>query len=448
MSEHDHTGVANPYALAETVAGRTFDWERMEHPEHVLEQVLETPYAELFDPKFDSPLYPGLGLQADGSLAPVKPRDIQITRMDAGETTEAGNLTSVAEVADFLTRLGDGIRLRDLVRPTPRDLTIDLDLGPTVERRLSSLRWPAHLVDLIVHRDNGAGTSKEWEPQNINWTDPGQFFNKAANYFDPVQGSVANCYLIAALASVAWARPYQIAHRTRSSGTVNEEFLCMIRLHQAGNAGGKNAATADVEVSERLPVSTSSSNVVYCRSSQPGEIWPGVYEKAFAKWITGNTTDKPDITATAWGSPVRAVRQLTNEHNVTSHATSSRTAEQLWQFVRGQSLSRKTVHPMVAWTYGSSDAAPDDITYSSATVAAAHAYSVLGWFFKNDRQYIVLRNPWGITSGSASDYTLSGQWLARHVDWWKPITMGASGVFAIEAATFKKYFAGIAVVRP
>jgi hypothetical protein len=33
--------------------------------------------------------------------------------------------------------------------------------------------------------------------------DPGRFFNEATEFFDPVQGAVANCYYIAALSAVA-----------------------------------------------------------------------------------------------------------------------------------------------------------------------------------------------------------------------------------------------------
>ena len=44
----------------------------------------------------------------------------------------------------------------------------------------------------------------DWTPPNATWSDAGQFFNEAAEFFDPIQGAVANCYYIAALSAVAW----------------------------------------------------------------------------------------------------------------------------------------------------------------------------------------------------------------------------------------------------
>jgi len=446
MEHLDNTGIANPFALAELIANRRFDWDKVENPEAILEETLQTPYEELFDPKFKSPLFPGLRLKSDFSLEQIPYKNIIIRNVEDGVNSEPGNITSIDELQNFLRLNQDkNLRIRNLVRDTPANLRLDIDLGTSIPRRLSNVEWPAHLLKLVISDEKKGEKKKEWQPENIVWEDPGHFFNKAADFFDPIQGSVANCYYIAALSSVAWARPYLIAHRTRSTGPAQEQFVCMIRFHEIGNVDSKNAATAKVEVSEQLPLNSSTNNFVYCRSFDPGEIWPGVYEKAFAKWITNNPTDKPDITATAWGNPVRAVQQLTNEHNVTNRLTKDHSAKALWDFVRANSVSRKTIHPMVASTYSSGDASPDKVSYADANLAASHAYSVLGWFFRNNRRYIVLRNPWG--RAWDTDYTISGNWLAYHVDWWKPILFGQRGVFATEASTFKRYFRRIAVVK-
>ena len=63
---------------------------------------------------------------------------------------------------------------------------------------------------------------------SVVWADPGEFFDEAAEFFDPVQGAVGDCYLIAALASIAWARPYLIAQMTRATGTGPQAFVDMI----------------------------------------------------------------------------------------------------------------------------------------------------------------------------------------------------------------------------
>ncbi|REL33845.1 hypothetical protein DYD21_10600 [Rhodohalobacter sp. SW132] len=447
MKNKDNTGIVNPFALAELITSKKINWDKVENPKAILETVLQTPYQELFDPKFNSPLFAGLQLKRDFSLEKIAQDDIIIRKVGDGVETEAGNIDSIDNLIKFLEDNRDkGINIRDLVRDPSHNLKLEINLGSSIPRRLSNKEWPEHLSNLVLLKDKVSNKKKEWEPENILWEDPGNFFNKAADFFDPIQGAVANCYFIAALSSVAWTRPYLIAHKTRSTGTAQEEFTCMIKFHQIGSIGSKNQKTAEIEVSEKLPLNSSTNNFVYCRSFDPGEIWPGVYEKAFAKWITQNTTDKPDITASGWGNPVTAVQQLTNEKNVTNRLTKDHSATNLWSFIRANSVSRKTIHPMVASTYSSGDASPDKVTYSDSNLAASHAYSVLGWFYKNNKRYVVLRNPWGMTWDT--DYTLSGSWLAKHVDWWKPIVFGARGVFAIEATTFKSYFRRIAVVKP
>jgi len=61
-------GVINPYALAEYVSGRKIDWRCVEDKPQMLENILQTPYQELFDPKYERPLYLGLKLNKKGTL--------------------------------------------------------------------------------------------------------------------------------------------------------------------------------------------------------------------------------------------------------------------------------------------------------------------------------------------------------------------------------------------
>ena len=42
------------------------------------------------------------------------------------------------------------------------------------------------------------GKSTDWTPPDATWGDAGRFFNETAEFFDPIQGAVANCYFIAA----------------------------------------------------------------------------------------------------------------------------------------------------------------------------------------------------------------------------------------------------------
>src|SRR6476661_4520598 len=65
------SAVINPYALAELSAGRRIPWKEVPDTRGMLEELLQTPYEELFDPKFDSPLYLGFHLTKELQLEPA-----------------------------------------------------------------------------------------------------------------------------------------------------------------------------------------------------------------------------------------------------------------------------------------------------------------------------------------------------------------------------------------
>ncbi len=107
----------------------------------------------------------------------------------------------------------------------------------------------------------------------------------------------------------------------------------------------------------------------------------------------------------------------------------------------------RTIDPLTSWTYGT---APEGLIYEDANIVGGHAYSILGWtsaavLRRNlddrirllgapqreallvkpaiaslrsaalfNRDYIVLRNPWGNTESTAG--ALSGAISMRDVD--------------------------------
>jgi hypothetical protein len=432
------SAVVNPYALAELVAGRRIPWQEIDDTRGMLEELLQTPYEELFDPKYDSPLYLGFRLNEELRLEP-KPLPAPDAQRDTAandlEHTPVGDAV-IATLADlgplFSTKDIGGIKV-ERAEMHANAVDIRVRMSDVLRReRLARILTP-EIVDLVV-----------FDPDRVRivrptWLDQGTFFHEAAEFFDPVQGAVANCYFIAAMSSVAWARPYVIKQLTRATGQSQQQFVDMIRFYDPS----KGNAAHDVEVTELTPV-TSNGSPIYCRSSETGEIWPAVYEKAFAKFVTNDPGDFPDITKTAWGDCVYASAQLTG---LSRHYfdTASHTADQLWNLVRANSLSRRTFNPMTAWTYGSGDASPDHITYSDANLVAAHCYSILGWAYENGHEYIVLRNPWGSTEASINTYG-GTEWF-YDVSWWRPIAFAnPDGVFALRAETFKMYFAGLGYV--
>lgn len=438
----------NPYALAEVMSGKRIDWKRVEDKPALLEQILGAPYEELFDPQYGGPLYIGGARQEDGSMKAQRSTllDVEVRKgsddLERAPLAELGGLSTLKEVAQALNvQALDELNIRCIDWSTISKLRITLDVPP----QLRDLRMARNYTPDIVRTVSfdpalKLGNTQDWSPPDGTWQDAGRFFNETAEFFDPVQGAVANCYYIAALSAIAWSQPFRIAQQTRATGMAQAQFLDRITFYKPDSNG---QVDREIEVSDTVP-KTSWGSFIYARSSEDGESWPAIYEKAFAKLKTGTTTDHPDITATGWGDCVWATAQLTGGSRA-YYDTASRSGDQLWNLLRGNCLSYRTIRPMTAWTYGSGADSPDHVDYSSAHVVGSHCYTVLGWAYRNCRRYILLRNPWGNTEATVGslDATVS----AYDVSWWRPITLkDTDGTFAMEIGSFKKYFAGFGVV--
>jgi hypothetical protein len=71
----------------------------------------------------------------------------------------------------------------------------------------------------VVRGASGAAGVMADTQATAAWADAGVFFKEATEMTDPVQGALGDCYFIAALASVAWARPSMISQQGRESGS-------------------------------------------------------------------------------------------------------------------------------------------------------------------------------------------------------------------------------------
>ena len=397
-----NVGVINPYAVAEIIADKKINWDQIAEPQKVLSEILGISEEKIFDLR-NPFLRPDAELQADGNFKALS------------------EVQAIDRVNKYLEKPSISI---------PRSITTDrLRLFPLK----SNTALKTTLINTAVIRTTG--NNSPWTPADKDWADMGDYFEDVAELNDPVQGALGDCYFIAAMSSVAWARPYAIINMIRPSSWGNEEQP----IHKVNFYKDGTGTAQAIEVTELVPVTKPSHNWVYARSLDAGETWPAIMEKAYAKWRTSNSTDFPNYPVIAGGDPVMASAEIiSGKRTYVGH--SGKTGDDLWAFVRGNSLSKRTINPMVAWTYGTQ---PAGTNYAIAKVVANHAYSILGWEFLNNEKYVVLRNPWG-THHAVLD-TLSGNWSAFQISISASIPLNTNGVFAIKASTFQKYFAGSGV---
>ncbi|KAL2150158.1 hypothetical protein VTH82DRAFT_7834 [Thermothelomyces myriococcoides] len=261
-----------------------------------------------------------------------------------------------------------------------------------------------------------------------------------------------------------------------------------------------------------MPDSITAITTATANRTWGGDLWSALYEKAYAQWITSASSDidefdddedmlgcgsssssvgvggygrhgrhghvhqyhhhccgwaedqqrqqlqqreqqkqhqRPDLTQTSHGDPVKAMAQLTGRDPV-YYFSDSRSGAELLGLVRAHSVNQRAAYPAVAWTR------PSHPAFRGCTLAGNVAYSVLGWAAPQERRrYVVLRHPWGVTEpeGLASSYypgvVVPGAGAAGlDVTFWPPAAMvDGRGVFAVEAAAFKEYFAGVGFAK-
>lgn len=464
-SRNLYIGAINPYALTECLMGRSIDWTTPESA-RIMSAVLGTEYNELFDMKHHSPLYAGLKISSNNQSDLLKQSEMHLKK---DKDLELPNLSVVEKISD-MEKFGVKNILQTRVERAWVEMgKLNLVLeARELDRRMSNTEVNQRIFDLSLpfrKAENG------YTPPNSAWIEmdklesvralpnlgrllperrgrmipelrDGRLFEaiRAMQHNDPVQGALANSYLIAAIGAVAWANPSAIVHCNPSmcEHGKDRERTVSVRFHSKG--GNHDASTATVEVSDKVLVDKATKRLLYSRSSDFREMYSAIYEKAFAKWITRTRSDEPDMTQTAFGNPVVAAAQITD---CTPHYfdTNSRSGEDLYGIVREHSLNFRTMYPFVAWTHATG---PD---YCGANIVANHAYTVLGWTYAGGKSYIIVRNPWGVTEPKGLN-TYQGMISFFDEGFWHPIsTVDSGGVFALEPKAFKNYFAGMGVAK-
>ncbi|KAI1085033.1 cysteine proteinase [Whalleya microplaca] len=461
--EDVNVGVVNPYALVEAMVGHKLDRHSITTA-RIMSDALQTDYEELFDMKHDSVLFAGLRLNKQERRAEeLSEKDIQILEERDLVTPDLSRLQKLDDLEKIgLKEVGD-VRIRR-ARMENGKLHIVLD-GNSLGKTVSNSKVTETINELVLpFKKNDSDKKEDWVPPNSSWRDLNEAFfrnmprrmmmdgnpfrfnahhhgHHEHRFADPIQGASSNSWLIAAIFSVFWANPAIINRSTYvSNGNPmdwdNRRPSLAVKFFDKG--GRNNNSTDVVRVDYQVLINNSTDSPIYCRPSDGYEIWPSLYEKAFTMWIAGDE----DITKTHNGDPIKAMAQM-NDREPQYFFTDKHSGSELVGLVRTCSVNHRTISPMAAWTHATGH------MYRGANLVANHAYSVLGWISQGqgEKQYIVIRNPWGVTEARG---LTSYPGLVDRVDpeLWRPAALlDRDGVLAVEVSTFKEYFACIGVAK-
>ncbi|KAI2625636.1 cysteine proteinase [Hypoxylon sp. NC1633] len=481
-------GAINPYALVEAMIGHRLDRHSMSTA-RIISDVLQTDYEELFDLKHNSVLFAGLKLNEENREAEqLSEKDMQILEERDLVTPDLSRVKKLDDLEKIGLKEVGGTRIK-MARMQNGKLRLVLE-GQSLGRTVGNQDVTESINDLVLPFRRGK-QDRDWTPPNASWRDmsdalfrgvlPRRFLMDGSpfsaifgggrhhdlheqyqhRFDDPVQGAASNSWLIAAIFSVFWANPAMInrSNNMMSGGPMDRGRRTLsIRFHDKG--GRNNAETDTVEVDYQIPVNNSTDMPIYARSSDGYETWPALYEKAFVKWMSRGQQqqglgralsqavaleegrDHVDLTQAHNGDPIKAMAQI-NGREPRYYFTEKHSASELAGLVRSCSVNKRTISPMAAWTHATGD------MFRGSNLVANHAYSVLGWVSdgQEDNQYIIVRNPWGVTEPRGLT-SYPGLLDRVEPEIWPPVALlDRDGVFSIEVQAFKRHFACIGVAK-
>lgn len=222
-----------------------------------------------------------------------------------------------------------------------------------------------------------------WEYAKAGEDDRNKLFYYGVKATDVYQGAVADCYFVAALSAVASKNPNLI----REGIVDNGDGTYKVRFFQKKDYWSREYSSVWITVDGDLPAMNGTLKYARGQSTRTGgrELWPGIYEKAYAEWKGGYNEMGEG------GSSAAALEALTGSQT-TYKSTEYTPADHMWDKIRKATASGEAVS---AGTHGKDR---DDI-YQGTRLYAWHAYTVLGarekGRGKDRKRYVKLRNPWG-----------------------------------------------------
>lgn len=186
---------------------------------------------------------------------------------------------------------------------------------------------------------------------------------------DVEQGQLGDCYFLASLEAVAHSKPQLLENAIRD----NKDGTFTVTLWSHPDGGGA-PHKVQVTVDDKFALSGGQSRYA---TSRTGELWPLVFEKAYAEWKGG-------YEAIQGGMATNALAALTGARPGWVPVDDKTSATAIYEKI---SRLLKSGASVVAST--------QDLKREVPGVIEGHSYTVLGAVEQNGQKFIQLRNPWG-----------------------------------------------------
>jgi len=429
-----NVGARNPFVIAKRKL-QMMDRDVSEYTPEDLPEMMEIAfpdyvYEELFDPKFGSPVYHGIFF-ATLRLAKVCPK----------------------QYAESLY----------ILQKDPARKTGEIPIYCKGIKKSQGRKTEIPAGRPLKYRDTA-----------------GNQINFGLGFNDPEQGCIADCWLISALSSVAWAETNAFPRKLSKTTPI------YLYAPKTDTTFYRSQITTSMD----FFTDDAGSIPYYAKTNKNNlnpafyECWPSFYEKCFAGYVQKNRVpdltplpyhfdrnDNPEYSCLNFGSSFLATEDLTGMNVIHSTNTIKNTEDylggsnpdsddQIIEDIRinacnGQALDDgvfiPTTKPSTTYTYLSENDVPNAanhakyggsiVTYCAYPgLPANHAFSILGVYQLNPQtQYIVLRNPWGTDSVSQYDaYTQAH--LTTDLPAPLPPNPGSEGIIGLESECFMRYF--------
>lgn len=187
---------------------------------------------------------------------------------------------------------------------------------------------------------------------------------------DPLQGQVGDCYFISALAAVAKSQPELLAQAV----TTNRDGTYTVRFFERKN-GDPSPKPVSVTIDGNF--ANRFGRLEYAAARETKELWPMIFEKAYASWKGGFGDIEGGMSATALEALTGAKPGF---FPVTTESKPEAIAAQLEAALAQRGAVVALSKPWEPSVQG---------------VVADHAYTVLGVEKRGGETFVKLRNPWG-----------------------------------------------------